>query len=129
MNALIPVHNRQMRLPRRMARFNRVVTNRVQRIWAPYLPPWVLIVHRGRRSGREYRTPLMASVRGDTLVIAMLYGPESDWARNLLAAGNGTAVRRGRTRTIDRFEIVESKGSNLGWPARVADHVFVARVE
>jgi deazaflavin-dependent oxidoreductase (nitroreductase family) len=119
-----------MRLPRKLAGFNRVVTNRVQGLWAPYLPPWLMVVHRGRRSGREYRTPMMGSVHGEQLVIAMLYGPQSDWARNLLAAGQGTVIRRGRTRRIDRLEVVESQGSsNLGWPARIADHVLVAHLD
>ena len=122
-----------MRLPRGMARFNRVVTNRVQGLWAPYLPPWVMIVHRGRRSGREYRNPVLASVQGGRLVIALLYGPESDWVRNLTAAGEGTIIRRGRTRHIDRFEVVvtgdrATRRPDLGWPAAVADHVLVARL-
>jgi deazaflavin-dependent oxidoreductase (nitroreductase family) len=119
-----------MRLPRSMARFNRVVTNRVQGLWAPYLPPWVMVIHRGRRTGREYRTPVLASVRDGRLVVATLYGHQSDWVRNLMAAGQATVVRRGRTRTISHLEVVESKGStNLGWPTRIADHVVVARLD
>lgn len=53
-----------IRLPRALARINRVVTNRVMGLWAPYLPPWAVLLHTGRRSGRAYRTVLFAFVRG-----------------------------------------------------------------
>jgi hypothetical protein len=72
-----------MKLSRRAARFNRRVTNRIQGLYAWLLPPWAVILHRGRRSGRHYRTPLFAFRRDRTLVIALLYGQESDWLRNL----------------------------------------------
>ena len=81
---------------RRLAGFNRVVTNPVQGTWAWLAPPWAVLVHRGRRSGHVYRTPVMASVRGRRLRVKILYGEQSDWVRNLLAGG-GEVVRRGRT--------------------------------
>ena len=85
-----------MRLSRRLARFNRVVTNRVQGVWAPRLPPWAVLLHTGRRSGRAYRTPVMAFPAGDRLVVALLYGPDADWVQNL-AAAPGQVVRAGHT--------------------------------
>jgi deazaflavin-dependent oxidoreductase (nitroreductase family) len=85
-----------LKLPRALARFNRVITNPVQGQWAWLLPPWAVICHRGRRSGRAYRTPVLAFKRGDRLAIAILYGEESDWLRNVLAGG-GQVVRTGRT--------------------------------
>jgi deazaflavin-dependent oxidoreductase (nitroreductase family) len=84
-------------LPRRLARFNRVVTNPIQGVYAWALPPWAVICHRGRRSGRAYRTPVVALRRGRTLRVAVLYGEESDWVQNLLSAGGGQVVRGGRT--------------------------------
>jgi len=95
-----------MKLPRALARFNRVATNRVQGLWAPYLPPWTMVVHTGRRSGKAYRTPVMASVHGDEIVFPLLYGPESDWVQNLLAAGQAEVIRTGRTRPIDSLRLV-----------------------
>lgn len=38
-----------------LAHFNRLVGNKVQGLWAPYLPPWAVIVHVGRVSKRQYR--------------------------------------------------------------------------
>lgn len=47
-----------------------------------------VLIHVGRTSGREYRTPLDAhSVDGGFLFIPM-YGVNSDWGRNVLAAGS-----------------------------------------
>lgn len=85
-----------MRLPRALARFNKVVTNRIQSRWAGRLLPWIILVHTGRRTGRTYRTPLMAWRRGDLLMIGILYGEESSWVRNVLAAEGAEVIRAGR---------------------------------
>jgi deazaflavin-dependent oxidoreductase (nitroreductase family) len=92
-----------VQIPRRVARFNRLVTNPIQRQWAWLTPPWAVICHRGRRSGRRYRTPVIAFRRGSTLAVAVLYGEDSDWVRNVLAGG-GQVVRGGRT-----FELVQPR--------------------
>jgi deazaflavin-dependent oxidoreductase (nitroreductase family) len=96
-------------LPRGVARFNRVVTNPVQGVYAWALPPWVVICHRGRRSGRLYRTPVVARKRRRTLAIEVLYGERSDWVRNLLAAGGGQVVRGGRTYELTNPRLVSGR--------------------
>jgi deazaflavin-dependent oxidoreductase (nitroreductase family) len=85
-----------MEIPRGVIRFNRAINNPIQRQFAWLLPPWLIVVHRGRRSGRVYRTPVVGFRRGRTLGIAILYGEGSDWVRNVLA-GEGSVVRGGRT--------------------------------
>lgn len=84
-----------MKLSRRVARANTLVINRVQGTYAWLIPPWTVIVHRGRRSGLTYRTPVLAFRREQLLIVALLYGEESHWLRNLLA-GDGQIVRGGR---------------------------------
>jgi len=96
-----------MKLSRRLARFNKRVTNRIQGLYAWLVPPWAVILHRGRRSGRRYRTPLFAFRRNRTLVIALLYGEESDWLRNL-RAGGGQVIRGGRTYTVRPPEVIDT---------------------
>lgn len=96
-----------MKLSRGAARFNRLVTNRIQGLYAWLLPPWVVILHRGRHSGRLYRTPLFAFRRDRTLVIALLYGQESDWLRNL-RAGGGQVIRAGRTFTVRPPDVIDT---------------------
>ncbi len=48
-----------------------------------------LLKHVGRKSGKEYRTPVSAFPLGDGFVLAILYGDaaEVDWVRNVMAAG------------------------------------------
>jgi deazaflavin-dependent oxidoreductase (nitroreductase family) len=94
-----------MKLSRGVARFNKRVTNRIQGLYAWLVPPWAVILHSGRRSGRQYRTPLFAFRRGQTLVIALLYGEESEWLRNL-RAGGGHVIRAGRTFVVGAPEVV-----------------------
>jgi deazaflavin-dependent oxidoreductase (nitroreductase family) len=50
------------------------------------------IQHVGRRSGKVYVTPATAHLHGDTIVIALTFGNQSDWARNVRAAG-GCQIR------------------------------------
>ena len=84
-------------VPRVVARLNKYTNNPIQRTWAPYLPPWALIRHIGRRSGREYSTPVISARAGDDLYVAVLYGEGSDWVRNLIEAGGGQVERAGHT--------------------------------
>jgi deazaflavin-dependent oxidoreductase (nitroreductase family) len=97
-----------MKLSRRVARFNRLINNPVQGTYSWLLPPWAVIVHRGRRSGRRYRTPLLAFKRDRTLVIALLYGEESGWLRNLKAGGGGYVVRAGRTFRVGPPRVIDT---------------------
>ncbi|HWF74861.1 MAG TPA: nitroreductase/quinone reductase family protein [Solirubrobacteraceae bacterium] len=94
-------------IPRAVVRVNRVLTNPVQGQWAWILPPWAVICHRGRRSGRRYRTPVLAFKRGRRLAIAILYGEESDWLRNVLAGG-GQVVRAGRTYDLIAPQVLDA---------------------
>jgi deazaflavin-dependent oxidoreductase (nitroreductase family) len=105
-----------------VARFNKRVTNRIQGLYAWLVPPWAVILHRGRRSGREYRTPLFAFKTDRTLIIALLYGQQSDWLRNL-RHGGGRVIRAGRTSRVGPPEIVDTSEARqllarLSRPAR-----------
>ena len=85
-----------MPLPKGLARFNLRVTNRVLGPLAERLPGFGIVIHRGRRSGREYRTPVNIFRHGDGYVVALTYGKDSQWVRNVLAAGQVDVEIRGR---------------------------------
>jgi deazaflavin-dependent oxidoreductase (nitroreductase family) len=55
-----------------------------------------VVVHRRRRSGRPYRTPVLTFRADDGYVVALFYGADRDWVRNVLAAGSCTLQRGGR---------------------------------
>lgn len=121
-----------LELSRRVARFNRAVNNPIQRQYAWLLPPWVIVCHRGRRSGRLYRTPVNAYKRRRTLAIVMLYGEHSDWVLNVLAGG-GRVVRGGRTYDLIAPRVVSPRDAVGISPlarsiGRVSDKLLVAQL-
>ncbi|HYZ55412.1 MAG TPA: nitroreductase family deazaflavin-dependent oxidoreductase [Streptosporangiaceae bacterium] len=84
-----------MPLPKTLARLNRAGLNRVMRLIAPWMPGLGVVVHRGRRSGRIYRTPVNVFARPDGYVFALTYGTDADWVRNVQAAGACELETRG----------------------------------
>ena len=85
-----------MPAPRWLARLNRRVTNPVLGRLAPHLPGFGVVVHTGRISHRIYRTPVNVFRRGQAYVIALTYGADSEWVRNVLANGGCALVMHGR---------------------------------
>ena len=86
-----------MQLPQWLARFNRHVTNPVQRLWAGFIPTMGILEHVGRRSKREYRTPLTVFTSDEGVAILLTYGPDRDWLKNITATGGARLKRYGRT--------------------------------
>jgi len=52
--------------------------------------------HVGRRSGRQYVTPVGTRLSGDMIVIPLTFGNQSDWSKNVRAAGGGSIRYNGR---------------------------------
>jgi deazaflavin-dependent oxidoreductase (nitroreductase family) len=86
-----------MPIPRVVGRWNRVGLNRITRHIAPWMPGFGVVVHRGRRSGRRYLTPVNVFASEDGYVFALTYGPDTDWVKNVLAADRCELRTRGRT--------------------------------
>jgi deazaflavin-dependent oxidoreductase (nitroreductase family) len=102
-----------MPLPRALARFNRVATNRVGRVLAPRVPGGGVIVHRGRRSGHEYRTPVSAFRRPGGYAVALTYGPGAEWVQNVLAAGHAVLATRGRPVSVTNPRVIHDPDHRL----------------
>lgn len=85
-----------MVVSRRVARFNRAMFNPVVRPVLAWLPGFGVVRHRGRRSGRWYRTPVSVFRQGGEHVIALTYGSGADWVGNVTAAGGCELRTRGR---------------------------------
>jgi len=64
-----------------------------------------VIEHVGRTSGRTYRTPVTPVATPEGFVVALPYGPTTDWVRNVVAAGSATLVLDGETIPVDRPEV------------------------
>ncbi len=78
--------------------------------------PFSLIRHVGRRSGNTYETPLIVQPAGDGFVIALTYGPDVDWYKNVLAAGGCTLVRHGKDFVIDKIEPLDVETGRSAFP-------------
>jgi deazaflavin-dependent oxidoreductase (nitroreductase family) len=74
--------------------------------------PVIVLVHRGRRSGRIYKTPVETIVddpeRG-VLVVAPMWGKDSDWYRNVVAGGLIEVHLRGEARQVKWRELDETE--------------------
>lgn len=95
-----------MQLPQRLARFNRHVTNPIQRMWAGWAPSFGILEHVGRRSGKPYRTPLSVFSTDDGVAILLTYGPDRDWLKNITATGGAKLRRHGKTFAVTNPRVV-----------------------
>ena len=77
---------------------------------------WGLLTYVGRRSGRVYQTSLGANPYGDGFLLPLGYGPNTDWYRNLMAAGVGTLAWKGRTYWLERPELISRPEAMGAWP-------------
>jgi len=85
-----------MPAPRWVARANRRFTNPVLGPLLTKLPGFAVVHHTGRKTGRQYRTPVNLFRYEGGYAIALTYGPTTEWVRNVLASGGCTVVQRGR---------------------------------
>ena len=77
-----------------------------------------LLKHTGRKSGKEYRTPVSAFPMGDGFVLALLYGDaaEVDWCRNVMAAGKCILKTRGIEYTLEKPEVIPASQALAACP-------------
>jgi len=74
-----------------------------------------VVHHVGRKSGTSYETPIDAVPTDDGFVIALPYGANTDWLKNVLASGTATIVHDGKTHVVGNPEVV---------PRVDAEHLF-----
>jgi deazaflavin-dependent oxidoreductase (nitroreductase family) len=108
-----------MPIPTAVAKSNRYVVNPIVRRFAGNIAPLALLLHRGRTTGHEYRTPIMAFPDDGGFVIALTYGRNTDWERNVMAAGEGALVYRGKRYAITSPEHIAEERARESLPAVV----------
>lgn len=77
-----------------LAKINIAFTNRITRLFAGWLPGFGILAHVGRKSGKVYRTPVNVFPASNGFIIALTYSSQSEWVKNVLAAG-GCELRTG----------------------------------
>jgi deazaflavin-dependent oxidoreductase (nitroreductase family) len=84
-------------LPHWLTRVNLAFGNRLLAPFTAHLPGFGVLEHVGRTSRTLRRTPLTIFRRGpDRYVVALTYGPDVQWLRNVEAAGDCRVRTRGR---------------------------------
>ena len=98
-----------MPLPRWLAHVNKRVFNplTMRRGVQPVL------IHDGRVSGKTYRTPLDAHPLPDGYVFIPMYGPRTDWVRNVLANGEARLAIGGKEFELVSPQLVQKRDI---WP-------------
>jgi deazaflavin-dependent oxidoreductase (nitroreductase family) len=79
---------------------------------------WGLLTHVGRRSGRTYQTSLGTHNYGDGFLLPLGYGEQTDWYRNVVAAGTCALAWKGRTYQLERPEVISGPAAMRAWPIR-----------
>ena len=109
-----------MPLPRWLAQLNKRTFNKME-IKRGNRP---VLSHVGRSSGKAYETPLDAhAVEGGYIFIAN-YGRDSDWVKNILAAGtaalrvDGDEVALVSPRMVPKDEARQQMAAQTKWPPR-----------
>ena len=72
----------------------------------------IVLVHRGRKSGRLYKTPieiLHDDDERDEVVVSPMWGRRSDWYRNVVAGGLVEVHVRGEERHVEWRELDEDE--------------------
>ncbi|MCL4560676.1 MAG: nitroreductase family deazaflavin-dependent oxidoreductase [Chloroflexi bacterium] len=119
-----------MRIPAKVRYFNKRVINRLT-IKIAHLSwgPFCIISHGGRRTGRSYETPIMAFPMDEGFVIAMTYGPDTDWYRNIRRSGNCIIHWHRKIYKINKIELLDVKIARTYLPGLVKTALQVAGVQ
>ena len=117
------VFGRALRMP---AVFDRKGTRWMIQAFSP--PPTVIVlVNRGRKSGRLYKTPLSILAedpeRGEIFVSPM-WSRDSDWYQNVIAGGLLEIHVRGAKRQVEWRELDEVEGRAAGDAFRAAHPIY-----
>jgi deazaflavin-dependent oxidoreductase (nitroreductase family) len=72
-----------------------------------FFPLYAVVHHRGRRTGRAYAVPVAVRATADAFTIALPWGAETQWLRNVLAAGSCTVRWRGRDQQASEPTVVD----------------------
>lgn len=103
-----------------MRPFTTRVVNPITRPFAGRLPGFGILSYVGRRSGRRYRTPINVFRHGQDYVVALTYGSDVDWVKNVMAAGGCELETMGRSfHLTDPRLFVDPKQRLMPLPVRL----------
>lgn len=90
--------------------FNKFFFNHFTLLFAGSLiGPFSKLIHKGRKSGKTFQTPVVATCVGDTVIIPLSYGDQVDWLRNILVANGCEIIYRKKRMTTINPEVVSGE--------------------
>jgi len=90
-----------------LRKFNRTIFNPIIKLFAGRFL-YSLVCHTGRRSGKEYATPVLAVRKQDSIFIPLPYGANTDWLLNVQARGECAVTVKGKRYSASQPEVVNS---------------------
>jgi deazaflavin-dependent oxidoreductase (nitroreductase family) len=101
--------------------FTTHVFNRISRPFVGHLPGFGVVIVRGRKTGRIRHVPMNVFRTDDGYVMALTYGRDVDWVKNVLAAGGCRLKTRGRIVELRDPQLIHDPSRRLMPPfVRVA---------
>lgn len=117
-----------MAAPELVVQAGKVLNPWVLRV-AGRVPPFVVLHHVGRRSNKQYDTPLVVfAARPEQEILAVLplpWGSGTDWARNTVSAGTVRLTRGGSEFLVKDVHVVPAYEA-VGWLASVPSMLLSA---
>ena len=89
-----------------LAKINIAFTNRITSLFAGWFPGFGILTHVGRKSGKVYRTPVNVFRASNGFIIALTYSSQSEWVKNVLAAGGCELQTRGKKNQLSAPKVV-----------------------
>jgi deazaflavin-dependent oxidoreductase (nitroreductase family) len=100
-----------------LRKFNRAILNPITRLFTVgRLSFCSLVYHVGRRSGKEYTTPVKAMIIDNHIFIPLTYGQDTDWYLNIKAAGSCRIKIEGKIYSAWNPELVDAAMAALAFP-------------
>ena len=110
-----------------LAKINIAFTNRITGLFAGWLPGFGILTHVGRKSGKVYRTPVNVFRASSGFIIALTYSSQSEWVKNVLAAGGCELKTRGKKYQLSSPRVVRDlTRGRFPFPVRVVLKVVSA---
>ena len=81
------------------------------------LPLYGVLQHRGRRSGKTFRTPVVVRRIEDGFIVPMPWGEGTDWYRNVRAAGECVIRWKGRDYPLAQPEVLDATAAQAAFSA------------
>jgi deazaflavin-dependent oxidoreductase (nitroreductase family) len=92
--------------------FNKLVMPLAGTRW---MPLYGVLEHRGRRSGKLFRTPVVVRPTPDGFVVPMPWGETTDWCRNVRAAGGCGMRWKDRDYVLTEPEVVDTAATGVAF--------------